>query len=148
MFYIFQSDCQFVELDLFFDLNFFYDSTRLFVGKYGMSDIDECDKCNKVMRCSFSTIFLGNLFLSSPKKHLRLSVPVKMHRKYSNNIEILFYGRSLVFSVFLNRIFTEKYVGRFKFLTKSYEQFSRLHKNSTFTWKNYTTKNICFIVMV
>lgn len=81
MFYIFQSDCQFVELDLFFDLNLFYYSTRLFVGEYGMSDMDECDKCNKVMRYSFPRIFLGNSFLSSPKKLLRLSVPVKMHRK-------------------------------------------------------------------
>lgn len=39
MFYIIQSDCQFVELDLIFYLNFFYYSTRLFVGEYGMSVI-------------------------------------------------------------------------------------------------------------
>lgn len=48
MFYIFQSDCQFVELDLFVDLNFFYYSTTLFVGEYGMSDMS-MDNCNKVM---------------------------------------------------------------------------------------------------
>lgn len=41
MFYIFQSNCQFIKLAFFLD--FFYYSTRLYVGEYGMSDMDECE---------------------------------------------------------------------------------------------------------